>query len=253
MNASLNFSETISLKKASWMSIGAKARLAGLLYLLIIATGLFSEFFVRSALIVSGDAAATAANILASEPLYRLGGSAGFVTLICDIAIAALFFEIFRPASATLSLAAAFFRLVFGAMMGVVTLLHFAPLILLSGASYLGGLSDGDLQSLSLLSLNLHAAGFSAALIFFGVHCLLVGLLILRSGIVPRLIGLLIAAAGICYLVNSFAGFLAPEFARTLFPFILLPPLVGEASLALWLSLRGANERIWRSRLETRS
>ncbi len=60
------------------------------------------------------------------------------------------------------------------------------------------------------------------------------------------------AAAGICYLVNSFAGFLAPEFARTLFPFILLPPLAGEASLALWLTLLGANERIRRSTLETR-
>lgn len=225
--------------------VRARARIAGLLYLIIIATALFSEMFVRSQLVVSDDAAATAANILASEQLFRSAGVAGLVTLICDIAIAALFFEIFRPAGATLSLMAASFRIAFSAIMGVIALFHFIPLVLLGDAPYLSDFSAKQLQELAYLSLKLHSAGFNIALVFFGAHCLLIGVLIVKSGIAPRLIGILMAIAGASYALNSFARFAAPEFADTLFPLILLPPLIGEASLTLWLIIFGADDRRW--------
>jgi|ERR1019366_4640324 hypothetical protein len=215
----------------------SKARLAGALYLIIIIGATFAEVFVRDRLVVSGDAAATASNILAHESLYRLGGAADLTAFVCDAIVALIFYELFRPVSESLSLLAAFFRLVHVAVMAVNSINHFAPLILLRA---------GQLPSLALAFLRLHALGYNIALVFFGCHCLLIGYLIYRSTFLPRILGALLAIAGICYLANSFTNFLAPAFAATLFPWILLPAAAAEWSLTGWLLFAAVDLQRWK-------
>jgi hypothetical protein len=222
-----------------------QARIAGFLYLIIIAAGFFAEGYVRGSVIVSGDAAATAHNILASEQLYRLGGAAEFVTLFCDVTIALILYNLLRPVNRSLALLAAFFRLVFTAVYAVLSLAHFAPLVLLGGASYLAPFTPDQLQAMAYLSLKLHALGYNVSLVFFGIHCILIGGLIAGSNFLPRIIGAMLVIAGACYLINSFANFIAPTLADQLFPYILLPGLVAEGSLALWLFVIGVNASKW--------
>lgn len=220
------------------------ARLGGFLYLVIIAAGFFSEGYVRGNLIVAGNAAATAHNILGSQLLYRLGGAAEFVTLSCDIAVALILYMLLRPVNRDLALLAAFFRLVFTAVYATLSLTHFAPLLLLSSAG--AAFTPAQLQAMSVFALKLHNLGYNVSLVFFGFHCLLIGWLIARSGLLPRAIGGLLAIAGACYLVNSFAGVTVPGFASMLFPWILLPGFVAELCLALWLLIFGFSEARWR-------
>jgi hypothetical protein len=224
-----------------------KARIAGVLYLLIFIAAPFAEFFVRGRLVVYGDAAATASNILAHEPLYRLGGAVELiVVLACDTAVALLFYELLKPVSGSLSLLAAFFRLMLVAIMAVNSLNYFAPLVLLGGAHFLTAFKTEQLQALALVSHRLYGAGYDISLVFFGFHCLLIGYLILRSAFLPRILGALMAIAGLCYLTNSFASLLAPAVADALWPYLIVPAAVAELSLTLWLLAMGVNEQRWK-------
>lgn len=102
-----------------------------------------------------------------------------------------------------------------------------------------------------LLAINAHGYGFGIGLMFFSFACLVRGYLIFRSGYFPKPLGLLLLIAGISYLTNSFALLLAPSFAASIFPGILLPAFIGELSLSLWLMAKGVNLERWRQRVAT--
>jgi hypothetical protein len=225
------------------MSPRRKARIAGLLYLLITIAAPFGEMFVRGRLVVRSDAAATAANILANESLYRLGGVADLIAFACDVALAALFYDLLKPASRSASLLAAFFRLMHAAVVSVATLAYFAPLLLLGRA--MPGFATEQLQGLAALCIRVHGQGYNVGLFFFGIHCLLVGYLIFRSTFLPRVLGPLMAVAGACYLINSLATFLAPALKAQIYPLILMPAGVAEVSFMLWLIFAGVNAERW--------
>lgn len=222
-----------------------EARFAGAAYLYIVIAGLVVELVVRSSLIAPGDAATTAANILGAEQFYRVGFVAELMVLVCDVVVAALLYRVLRPAGETIALLAAAFRLVMAAMLGVNALNHFEPLLLLNGEGAGVALPAAHLEALALQALRAHGVGYAAGLVFFGFACLFAGVGIARARFLPRPIGWLMAIAGVCYLVNSLSGFLAPAFANTLFPFILIPCLVAELSLALWLTIVGVNGARW--------
>jgi uncharacterized membrane protein YuzA (DUF378 family) len=196
--------------------------------------------------VVYSDAAATANNILAHETLYRLAGVADLFTFTCDAAVALIFYELLKPVSRSLSLFAAFFRLLYVAIVTVNTLILFAPLVLLNGANVLTAFNPDQLQDLALASLRLHGAGYNIGLVFFGFHCLLLGYLVSKSSFLPRIPGLLIGIAGLCYLTNSFANLLSPPLQDYLYPYILLPSGVAEVSLCLWLLVIGVNVQRWK-------
>jgi hypothetical protein len=158
---------------------------------------------------------------------------------------------VLKPVSRSLSLLAAFFRLMHVAIYGVDALNHFAPLSFLQGSDYLTAFKPDQLQALALAFITLHDMGYSIALVFFGFHCLLIGYLLFGSAFLPRVLGVLMAIAGVCYLINSFANFLSPAFAGHLFPYILLPCLVAEGSLMLWLLVTGVNVQRWRQQAST--
>ena len=223
-----------------------KARISGVLYLIIIAAAPFAEVFVRGKLVVDGDAAATATNIVADETLYRLAGGADLIAFTCDAAVAIIFYQLLKPVSRGVALAGASFRLLHVAVVAFNTLILFVPLALLRDAHLLGAFKTDQLQALALASLSLHGTGYNIGLVFFGFHCLLIGHLIFRSTFLPRILGVLMAIAGLCYLINSFANLLAPPFQDHLYPYILLPSGVAELSLCLWLLVMGVNVQRWR-------
>lgn len=224
------------------------ARIGGVLYLIIIVLGLVGEAFIRSRIIISGDATATAANIRSLESLWRVGIAAEFVLLISAIALAVIFFVLLRPVSRDLAFLAVCFNLVSLAVEAVAALNLVAALFPLGNAEYLTAFQPEQLYAMATLSVKSHSYGFGAALIFFGCECLILGYLIFRSGYLPKALGVLMQIAGLSYLTNSFALLLAPNLANRIFPAILLPAFVGEASLCLWLLVKGVNVSKWNAR-----
>ena len=224
------------------------ARAAGVLELIIGAAGIFGEAFVRSRLLVAGDPAATAENVVGSQLLLRTGTAAEMIMLICDVALAVVLYILLRPVSRVVALLAAFFRLAMSCVLGVNLVHQVAPLLLLSGSDSLTVFDETQLQALAMLSFRLHTYGSHIGLAFFGVHCLFLGWLIYASGFLPRFLGVLTFAACASYLTGSFAGILSPALAGTLFPMILLPAAVASWALTLWLLIKGVNVERWEAR-----
>lgn len=214
------------------------ARLAGFLYLVIIVCGISSELFIRSSLIVAGDANATAANILASRSLFRLGFVLDSIMLLADVAIAIVFYLIFRPVDQLISLTAAAFRLMQAAILGFNLLNYHGALLLLGGAGYAAHLAGPDLNALALYLLDLHGHGYDLGLIFFGVSNLALGYLVVRSGFVPGVFGYGLVAAAVVYLLGSYVRFVAPELLALVEPLYLVP-LLAELGFCLWLLVKG--------------
>ncbi len=224
----------------------ATARFAGLAYLAIILAAPFSQMIVRNGAVVRGDSAATAANILAGEELWRWAGAAEFLTAACDVIVAILLYELLKPSGRTVSLLAAVFQLVLVAVSAVKILFHMAPLTLLqAGNTFLSNFSTEQLQDLSYLFLRLHGQAYDVMLVFFGVHCVLIGWLIARATYLPRLLGWLMLLSGLCYIANTVVRFVDPQLAPLLYPWVLLPAFVTEIGLTLWLLIRGVNAQKW--------
>jgi hypothetical protein len=224
-----------------------KARMAGVLYLLIIVGALFAPFAVAPSGMMRGDSALpTAAQILASKPWYVFGGAAQLVLGACDIGVALIFYGLLKPVSRELALLAAFFRLVFVAIANANVLNHFAPLLLLSGGEYLSAFKPDQLQALALIFIRLRTIGLDIALVFFGFHCVVLGYLIFRSTFFPRILGLMLAIGGVGYSVNIFANVIPHAIGGHFFPYIMLPAGIAEISLTVWLIIVGVNASKWK-------
>ena len=219
------------------------ARTAGFLYLVVIVGGVFAELVVRQRLVVPNDAAATAANILAHEQLYRWGFVAQLVPLLCNMFMAVLLFELFAVVNRRIAWAVVFCSLVGSAVEASSLLEHYQPLLLLKRGAELG-LERQMLQTQAYLALALQSVSFSIALTFFGCTCIARGWLIFKSGFMPRLIGIFLAMEGVCYLANSFVKFVAPGLGARVFAILLVFGLA-EVVLCLWLLVRGVNVPKW--------
>jgi Domain of unknown function (DUF4386) len=230
------------------ISINKTARIGGIIYFIIIVAGVYGEMFVRSRLIVSGDAAATANNIISSQLLWRTGIATDLVMHICDIPLMLIFYLLVKPVNKNLALMALLFNLIQTAVLVANKLNLVVALFPLGDASYLNSFGAQQLYTLTYLSLRAHRYGFGIGLIFFGFTCIIVGYLIFKSDYLPKIFGVLMQVAGSSYLINSFALIIAPSFADMLFPFILLPPFIGELSLCLWLIFKGVKLSVWEKR-----
>ena len=224
-----------------------KARLAGALWLTVVATGMFA-FFAAFRLIVAGDPAATAAGFRDAEPLFRLGFVSNLLSGACYLGVTVLLYPLLRPVSRSVSLSAAALGVVGVAVGAATSLLQLSSLILLGEADYLGAFTGEQLQVLALTFLGTAAQGFSIGMVFFGFQCLLLGALVARSGFLPRPLGVLLAAGGASYVISSFASFLAPALGTQLVPFIMPIALLGEGSLSLWLVVKGVDVARWGER-----
>jgi hypothetical protein len=218
------------------------ARTAGVFYLLVFVTG-GTALSLAGGVVVAGDAAATAANILAKESVFRFGFSANLIATACYVVVTGLFYELFKPVNKTISLVAAFFSLVGCAIGAASSLFHLAPLNVLGGAAYLNAFNAQQLQALSLVFLKLDAQTSNIGLVFFGFYCALIGWLIFRSAFLPRILGVLMGLAGLGWLT-----FLWPPLAASLSPYVLAPGIFGEGALTLWLLAFGVNPQHWNER-----
>ncbi len=216
----------------------ACARAAGLLYLIIIVSGVFAEVGVRASLFVSGDASATASNILESQWLFRLGFVADSIMLLSDVAVAVFLYVLFKPVSTVLSLMAAAFRLTQAAVLGFNLLVFYAAILLLTGEAYQQAFISEQRESLAHLFLDMHSHGYDLGLLFFGVSSMIVGTLVSRSGYLPKTIGYGLIAGGVVYLLGSVTRFVAPRYLSTLEPAYAIP-LIAELAFCLWLLFHG--------------
>ena len=216
-----------------------EARIAGALYLLVIAGGLFASS-VQESLTVSGDSAATARAVAAHESLWRWGiGVHLFYLAGPALVMYVLLYRIFRRAQATLALLALVFALVSAAVEGAALLQLYVPLAVDESRAGLAAVDEAHRQALAYLAIRIYEIGFGVALFFFSGFSAAIGGLILRSRSVPRVIGVLMVVAGACYFVNSLVTTVAPVFSSVVSPWIILPCFLGEASLAIWLLVKG--------------
>ena len=222
------------------------ARVGGALYLALIVLGGVAEA-LRDSLISSDrvkNAAVTVANISAHETLWRAAMMAEFLALVCVTALTMIYYVLFKPVNREITLLATFLRLIATAIQGAALLNLIAAL---GNAASEAAFSPAQRAALTSLALRSHAYGYGVALLFFGFTFLPHAYLIVRSGFLPKTLGILIGVAGVCYLTNSFALFLAPAVEDRIFPAILLPSFIGELSLCLWLLVKGVDEDKWRS------
>lgn len=217
------------------------ARIAGFCYLIVIATGLFSEVFVRQAMTVSNDALTTVNNIKANEMLFRWGFVSDLINFVVGLPSVLIMYYLFKRVNKLLLQLALAFVIIQTAIIAVNLLHQISPLLLLSNETYLNTLHPNQLATLSLLSLNIQIQGYAIGLVFFGFYSLIVGYVIYQSGFLPKLLGILYAISGLCYLVNSFTLFLSKGFSNPLFIYLAVPILIGELSLCLWLLIKGVN------------
>jgi hypothetical protein len=217
-------------------SLQTYARIAGVLFLVSMVAGGLGEFYIPTKLIVSGDAAATAKNIIASNSLFRIGFATYLIEAICDIGLSLVFYVLLRPVHKNLALLAAFFGLVSTAVFAGAELFYFLPVHILGGADYLKTFSPEQLNTLTLLSLKLYGLGAGIFLAFYGIATLLRGYLIYRSNYLPKFLGVLLALAGLGFIAKNFFLVLAPAFPSD---FFLLPmPLAGVA-MTVWFLVKG--------------
>ncbi len=211
---------------------------AGLCYLAVIAGGLFAEGMVRGSLVVPGDAAATTRAILENETLWRLGLAVHLLYLIPALTMKVIVSGLFRELEPTLARLALVVGLAAVTVEAVALVYLYVPLAVIeNGGATLAALEDAP--ALIYLATRLFYTGFGFSLLLFAGFCVLIGALILRSRLVPREIGAMMIVAGICYVVNTLALIVAPGFFELINPAILLPILLAELSLALWLLLKG--------------
>jgi hypothetical protein len=218
-----------------------KARIAGLFYLLTILTGLFAQGFVSGRLVIDGDAAATATNILTHRSLFESGFTVYLIEMACQVALTALFYELLKPVNRSISLLAAYISLVGCTIKTVSRLFYIAPLFVLGGSHYLTVFNREQLQALALLFLKVNDHGAGIALAFFGFSTILKGYLIVRSTFLPRILGWFGLLAGLGWLT-----FLSPTLGYDLFPYIAAFGLLGAAAQIFWLLVFGVNEERWK-------
>lgn len=217
-----------------------RARITGAVYLLFFLTTIFATSLINK-LVVSNDAAATAHNILAHEPLFRFGVITGLVSTAFYIALTALFYHLFKPVNRSLSLVAAFLSLMGCAILVFGSVLQLFPLVILGGGKYLSVFNAEQLQALAYTFLELNDQAFNISLLFFGTYCILIGYLIFRSTFLPRILGVLMMLAGLGWL-----AFLAPPVANHLSVYIEGLGILAEGLLMLWLLVFGVNPQRWK-------
>lgn len=219
-----------------------QARIAGLLYLIVDLTAGFA-MLVRSQLIVHGDAAATAANILTHEFRFRLAFSAELAACVINIPLAVIFLYLFKVVNKQLALIVMLLIVGGSILQAAVLLNQYAPLIDLTG-HYMGVFREKQLQAQAYAYLDLQNAGLAAAMVFFGCYCLTTGYLIMKSTFMPRIIGVLLVIEALTYLSDSFAVFLAPALAPAIFHILMFAGFA-EIIFCLWLLVMGVDSKKW--------
>jgi len=218
------------------------ARMAGFLYLIYIVFHVFANVIGRSKLVVFGDAATTAQNIMASEWQFRIGFVSDLISAVLFLLAAWALYVLLNPVNRNLALLFLLLNLGGVTIECVSDLFLFASSLLLSGADYLKVFQADQLQALAMLSLYLYKNGFMIAQIFFGAWLFPLGYLVFKSSFLPRILGIVLMLHCAFWLMTALQPFLFPGFDAITY---ISRPLgfIAEFGLTLWLLIKGAEEQ----------
>lgn len=215
------------------------ARVAGAVYLSMVFTAPFSLIYVPNKLIVRWDATATASNILAHETLFRLSILADLVSQVIFICLAIALYRLLRDVSRPWAGLMVGFVLVSASVCFLNVLNDIAALILFKGADFLSVFDKPQRDALGMLFLRLHSYGIFIAEMFWGLWLFPFGLLVFRSGFLPRFIGVWLMINCFGYVALSVIALFFQPYYNTAFK-LLQPVLLGELAIMLWLLIKGA-------------
>jgi hypothetical protein len=223
--------------------IDKAARVAGALYLLAILVGPFSLIYIPTVLFVTGDATATAHNILTHEMLFRLGILGDLLAGISILFLTLALYQLLKGVDRGYAV----LMVILGGLM--VTPIFFlnalnwvAALLLVHGADFLAAFTQAQRYALAMLFIRLHSQGNVVNEVFWGLWLFPFGALVVRSRFLPRLLGIWLIVGGLGYLALSLAGLLFPQYEDIVFT-VVQPAFLGEIAIMLWLLIKGANVR----------
>ena len=218
------------------------ARVAGLLYLLIAITGPFVLLYVPGKLFVPGDASATANNILAHVTLFKAYIVVGLLSELFFIALVLALYRLLHDVSRELAIVMVVLVLIDAPMAFLSVANQVATLAIVQGADFLSAFDQPQRNALATLLINIDKLGLPVSEIFWGLWLLPLGLLVYRSGFLPRFLGVWLFINGIAYVVISFTGILLPQHVEIVNT-IAFPILFGELAFMLWLVIIGARPK----------
>lgn len=221
------------------------ARIAGFLWLLLIPLGIFGIVYVPSTLIVPGDAAATANNILANEFLFRLSMVSAIITALVTVTTALFLYKLLKPVHKNYARLMVIFTLLVAPISMLNELNNVAVLLLFKSPEYVTMFTAGQLQTLMSVFLDLHEYGTQIAGIFFGLWLLPMGYLVYKSNYIPKIIGVFLMITCLGYLIDFITFFLFPNFGVVFSEFTF----IGEVMMVFWLLIKGVNVGQWEKRV----
>ncbi len=211
------------------------AIIAGLGLLLMAIIAPIANFVIIQGLIDTADVAKTVSNISASNGLFRLGICLFMLVALLDIIVAWALYIYLIPVNKSLSLLAAWLRLIYATILVVVLINLINVLQLINGADYMTGFSIAQMHAQVMISLNIFTHGFEFGLIIFGFHLLLLGYLIFKAGYMRKILGILIALAALGYIIDGFGKLLSADYDISISMFTF----IGEVILIFWLLIKG--------------
>jgi hypothetical protein len=216
------------------------ARLAGLLWLLMFVFGPIAQI-IRDRIFITGDAAATANNIMANGLLFRLGFVSDLIMMVIFMLLPLVLYKLLGSVNKNMAILMVIFVAVSVPINMINLMNEFASMQVLSGAGYLSVIQSGQLQAQAMLSYDMYLHGYEIANIFFALWLVPLGYLVYKSGFLPRVLGILLVIGGCGLFLNVFVYFLFPgyEIINTI---LLIPQTVAEFLFLAWALIRGINE-----------
>ena len=230
-----------SISQIADQSPNKTARIAGFFYLMFFIT-FISASLIRSKLLMFGDAATTANNIMSSQGLFRIGFMSELLSALFFVLAAWALYVLLKPVNRNLALLFLLLNLAGVAIECINALNLFAALQLLSGANYLSVFQTGQLQAMAMSFLNSYTNGFMIAQLFFGTWLLPLGYLVYKSRILPEILGILLILDFFGVLIWFFQFFLFPGYALLSYPGLAVS-FIAEISLSLWLLIKGVKDQ----------
>lgn len=221
------------------VSLRQAAVIAGLGYLIVFIFGFAN--IRREKLTVRGDAAVTASNIVAAESRFRAGTASWIVVLVADVVVAWALYVFLKPVGESLSLLTAWVRLVYVAIAAIAVVNLLSAVGVLTDADKSEGFRADQRNAQAMLFLRSYDFGFNVGFVFFGLHILGLGYLIVRSDYIPTVLGVLLIVASVSYLFDSFACFLSSSYGSNEAHSLVfaIPAVISELSLTVWLLIWG--------------
>ena len=219
------------------------ARIAGLWYLCIAILYSFGMIYGQKAFYVPGDATATINNILASEGIFRLSIVSCLVGHICFLFLANALYKLFKPVNSDLARQMVLFIIAGVSVSFLNSLNQLASILIMNGSGYLSVFEPSQLRALSMTFIDVYQYGFYMAAIFWGLWLLPLGLLILKSNLMPKVLGILLLSACCCYLINFIVFFFFSGYISATKPVLSIVETAAEVAFILWLLIMGVKNQ----------